>query len=112
VGRNPFLWHYARVDGALPAAPAASARRLPTPSRAARRPAPPAPDTWRILEAYAAIAPRTLPLAEHLRRWRQQATAAPTCPACNAQMRERRGSFGRFWGCIRYPACTGTISID
>ncbi|WP_316174387.1 hypothetical protein [Bradyrhizobium sp. SZCCHNRI1073] len=38
---------------------------------------------------------------------------APTCPRCGASMRRRTARRGQhagrgFWGCSRYPACTGT----
>ncbi len=32
----------------------------------------------------------------------------PRCPRCGGEMQLRRGSYGPFWGCINYPACTGT----
>lgn len=31
-----------------------------------------------------------------------------TCPMCNAPMRLRNGKRGQFYGCSRYPNCTGT----
>lgn len=30
------------------------------------------------------------------------------CPECNGQMISRKGKFGIFWGCKRYPDCKGT----
>lgn len=33
---------------------------------------------------------------------------APTCDLCASPMRERTGSRGPFWGCIKFPACKGT----
>lgn len=35
----------------------------------------------------------------------------PTCPLCGDQMVERHGKYGRFLGCARYPACTGTCDL-
>jgi hypothetical protein len=40
---------------------------------------------------------------------------APACPTCDAPMVERtakRGAYAgkSFWGCSRYPRCTGTLS--
>jgi len=38
----------------------------------------------------------------------------PACPAasCHAHMEKRSGKNGAFWGCARYPHCTGTRPID
>ncbi len=33
----------------------------------------------------------------------------PSCPKCKAQTVSRRGPYGPFWGCSRYPACDGLI---
>lgn len=30
------------------------------------------------------------------------------CPECNGPMISRTGKFGVFWGCKKYPECTGT----
>lgn len=30
------------------------------------------------------------------------------CPECQGPMVPRNGQFGKFWGCRRYPSCTGT----
>lgn len=39
--------------------------------------------------------------------------AAPCCPACGAPMRTRDGGArGPFWGCVRFPSCRGTRSVD
>ncbi|WP_027182130.1 helix-hairpin-helix domain-containing protein [Oleidesulfovibrio alaskensis] len=35
----------------------------------------------------------------------------PVCPNCGSSMRRRSGRYGKFWGCSRYPACTGTRNI-
>lgn len=32
----------------------------------------------------------------------------PTCPVCQATMRERKSGTSRFWGCSRFPECRGT----
>ena len=34
--------------------------------------------------------------------------SVPSCPQCGSAMRRRSGKYGIFWGCSRYPACTGT----
>lgn len=34
----------------------------------------------------------------------------PSCPECsNGWLVERRGRFGKFWGCVRYPNCKGRM---
>ena len=30
------------------------------------------------------------------------------CPDCNGEMISRKGKYGVFWGCKRYPDCRGT----
>lgn len=35
----------------------------------------------------------------------------PTCPDCGRQLRLRRGKFGEFWGCVRYPNCKYTRNV-
>tara|TARA_R100000005_G_scaffold2286_3_gene1378 strand:- start:1501 stop:2670 length:1170 start_codon:yes stop_codon:yes gene_type:complete len=35
----------------------------------------------------------------------------PTCPHCGSSMLRRSGSYGQFWGCLRYPICKGTRNI-
>ena len=34
---------------------------------------------------------------------------SPTCPAsgCGSRMVRRRGKYGQFWGCVKYPRCRG-----
>jgi len=32
----------------------------------------------------------------------------PNCPNCGAEMVERSGKYGDFWGCPKYPKCRGT----
>ena|SRR3990167_4074466 len=36
-------------------------------------------------------------------------TAGPACPRCDGTMILRHGSKGWFYGCVRYPECTGTL---
>lgn len=38
-------------------------------------------------------------------------SGTPTCPRCGSSMQRRYGSYGRFWGCLRYPGCKGTRKI-
>lgn len=33
-----------------------------------------------------------------------------SCPKCGAAMASRKGRYGAFWGCARYPACDGKLS--
>lgn len=33
------------------------------------------------------------------------------CPKCGAPMKVRRGKYGAFWGCTKYPECNGVIKI-
>lgn len=35
-----------------------------------------------------------------------------TCPNCGAPMKLRKGQYGEFWGCTKYPDCRTTIKID
>ena len=46
-------------------------------------------------------------------RWELDKTpeAIPTCLECGRQLRLRRGKFGEFWGCVRYPNCKYTRNI-
>lgn len=30
------------------------------------------------------------------------------CPECGGEMISRKGKFGVFWGCKKYPECKGT----
>jgi len=41
---------------------------------------------------------------------REKATADPniTCPLCNSPMVLRKGNYGRFYGCSKFPSCRGT----
>lgn len=34
------------------------------------------------------------------------------CPYCGTMMAHRKGKNGKFWGCVRYPVCRGTRSIE
>ena len=36
-------------------------------------------------------------------------TNAPTCPKCKAQTVLRRGRYGKFWSCSRFPVCDGLV---
>ena len=38
-------------------------------------------------------------------------TSVPRCPKCGAPMKLRHGRYGDFWGCSRYPQCSGKLSI-
>lgn len=45
------------------------------------------------------------------------ATASPACPACTGRMVKRTAKKGpragaQFWGCVRYPGCSGTRAVD
>ncbi|MFN6412296.1 MAG: topoisomerase DNA-binding C4 zinc finger domain-containing protein [Planctomycetota bacterium] len=42
---------------------------------------------------------------------------SPKCPNCNGLMsirtaRNGKRSGSQFWGCVKYPNCTGTVPID
>jgi DNA topoisomerase-3 len=37
---------------------------------------------------------------------------APHCPKCRAGMIERKGKFGAFYACSRYPGCKGTRPLE
>ena len=37
--------------------------------------------------------------------------SAPNCSRCGSLMQRRSGKYGVFWGCSRYPGCTGTRNI-
>lgn len=38
--------------------------------------------------------------------------ATKKCPACKSDMRLKQGKNGPFWGCIKYPECSCTLSVD
>ena len=38
-----------------------------------------------------------------------QVADAPTCPKCEARTVLRRGRYGQFWGCSRFPVCDGLV---
>ena len=38
-------------------------------------------------------------------------SVVPNCPRCGSPMRRRKGRYGPFWGCPRYPRCKGTRNI-
>ena len=37
---------------------------------------------------------------------------APLCPDCAVTMRYIKGAMGDFWGCMRYPRCRRTLSVE
>ncbi len=37
---------------------------------------------------------------------------APSCPACGSAMIEKRGRYGRFLSCIRFPDCRGSLDLE
>jgi ssDNA-binding Zn-finger/Zn-ribbon topoisomerase 1 len=40
-------------------------------------------------------------------------TETKECPLCGAPMAIRRSRFGKlFWGCTKYPKCTGIVNRD
>ncbi|PIU01487.1 hypothetical protein COT68_02955 [bacterium (Candidatus Torokbacteria) CG09_land_8_20_14_0_10_42_11] len=39
-------------------------------------------------------------------------TEEVSCPACGAEMRKRQSGTNVFYGCSRYPNCTGTKNVD
>lgn len=40
---------------------------------------------------------------------KEDKTTVPECPICGAKMKLKTGKFGKFWGCSRYPNCSGTL---
>ncbi|EAP9281561.1 DNA topoisomerase III, partial [Salmonella enterica] len=38
------------------------------------------------------------------------APVTPPCPVCKGPTRKRKGKNGDFWGCIRYPECSGIVA--
>lgn len=46
-------------------------------------------------------------LLQRIARW--QDLLGPDCPKCGRPVALRRGKRGEFWGCVDYPACTGTV---
>jgi len=40
------------------------------------------------------------------------APVTPPCPLCKGPTGKRKGKSGEFYGCIRYPACTGLVSLS
>ena len=53
---------------------------------------------------------------EHVKEARQQAVkkkmkvANGICPRCGGKLVERKGKYGRFWGCSNYPNCKYTLN--
>lgn len=41
----------------------------------------------------------------------EQSGSIPDCPICGSAMRLRKGKYGEFWSCTRYPECKGTRSL-
>lgn len=39
-------------------------------------------------------------------------TTTDVCPVCSSAMQYRRGRFGEFWACSRYPECKGTRPVS
>jgi DNA topoisomerase-3 len=54
----------------------------------------------------------TTQLVEKGRQQTIRLTVAPSppCPVCGGTTRQRKGKSGAFWGCLRYPECTGLIN--
>lgn len=42
----------------------------------------------------------------------EQKGEGPPCPKCGAPMVQRRGRYGPFYGCSRYPECDGIVNIE
>jgi hypothetical protein len=36
---------------------------------------------------------------------------SPTCPDCDGPMRLRKGKYGEFWSCTKFPDCRGTRKL-
>lgn len=34
-----------------------------------------------------------------------------TCPECGAEMKQRDGRYGKFWGCSTWPKCKATVDV-
>ena len=46
----------------------------------------------------------------------EPASAAPSCPKCGGEMRERVAKMGKnagkkFWGCQNFPDCKGIVNV-
>jgi len=35
----------------------------------------------------------------------------PTCPSCGVKMAARNSKRRRFWGCVHFPKCRGTLQM-
>jgi ssDNA-binding Zn-finger/Zn-ribbon topoisomerase 1 len=46
--------------------------------------------------------------SEKLVKFTQEGSNIKTCPVCHSMMKLRVGRYGQFWGCSKYPHCTGT----
>ena len=42
-------------------------------------------------------------LVERIEKWEEM--LGPPCAKCGAKTVERKGKFGKFWGCTNYPLC-------
>lgn len=53
-----------------------------------------------------------LGLTQRASRAREEVVVDPSlsCPRCGAAMASRKGRFGEFWGCVRYPSCEGRLT--
>ena len=67
---------------------------------------------WEVLKDYAHLGKRKLAFVLAPPAVGVGGAAAngdgPRCPQCEGEMRLRKGRFGQFWGCLRYPSCRGT----
>ena len=41
----------------------------------------------------------------------EPASTGVKCPICGAPMKLRKGPYGAFWGCTKYPTCKGVRKI-
>jgi hypothetical protein len=44
-------------------------------------------------------------------KWRE-GDPVPACPICSGAMNRLSGQYGPYWGCQKYPNCTGKLGID
>ena len=42
----------------------------------------------------------------------QELKVPPKCPNCEGKMKLRKGPYGSFWGCRKYPECKGIVGIE
>ncbi|OGY59148.1 MAG: hypothetical protein A3B23_00520 [Candidatus Colwellbacteria bacterium RIFCSPLOWO2_01_FULL_48_10] len=50
-------------------------------------------------------------IREPINKYKTPANTDESCPRCHKGMVEKKGEFGRFYGCSDYPKCRGTKSI-